>query len=104
LAAEKGPERFYYTGAAHVKQAAVALTRRDLERFTPIALAVIVFSLWLSFRTKRGVMLPLTAVLMAVVCTIGVLLLTGRTISIGALLLPPLLPVLGTSYAIHLIA
>ena len=104
LAAENGPERFYYTGAAHVKQAAVALMRRDLERFTPIALAVIVFSLWLSFRTKRGVMLPLTAVLMAVVCTIGVLVLTGRAISIGTFVLPPLLLVVGTSYAIHVMA
>src|SRR5262245_46453202 len=104
LAAENGPERFYYTGAAHVREAAVALTRRDLERFTPIALAVIVFSLWLSFRTKRGVMLPLTAVLMAVVCTIGVLVLTGRAISIGTFVLPPLLLVVGTSYAIHVMA
>jgi uncharacterized protein len=104
LASENGPERFYYTGAAHVKQAAVTLMRRDLERFTPIALAVIVFSLWLSFRTKRGVMLPLTAVLMAVVCTVGVLVLTGRAISIGTFVLPPLLLVVGTSYAIHVMA
>jgi uncharacterized protein len=104
LAGENGPERFYYTGAAHVKQVAVALIRRDLERFTPIALAVIVFSLWLSFRTKRGVMLPLTAVLMAVVCTIGVLVLTGRAIGIGTFVLPPLLLVVGTSYAIHVMA
>ena len=104
LAGENGPERFYYTGAAHVKQAAVTLMRRDLGRFTPIALAVIVFSLWLSFRTKRGVMLPLTAVLMAVVCTIGVLVLTGRAISIGTFVLPPLLLVVGTSYAIHVMA
>src|SRR5262249_47737154 len=104
LAAANGPERFYYTGAAHVKQAAVTLMRRDLERFTPIALAVIVFSLWLSFRTKRGVMLPLMAALMAVVCTIGVLVLTGRAIGIGTVGLPPLLLVVGTSYAIHVMA
>jgi predicted RND superfamily exporter protein len=104
LAGANGPEHFYYTGAAHVKQAAVTLMRRDLGRFTPIALAVIVFSLWLSFRTKRGVMLPLTAVLMAVVCTIGVLVLTGRAISIGTFVLPPLLLVVGTSYAIHVMA
>jgi predicted RND superfamily exporter protein len=104
LAGENGPERFYYTGAAHVKQAAVTLMRRDLERFTPIALAVIVFSLWLSFRTKRGVLLPLTGVLMAVICTIGVLVLTGHAIGIGTFVLPPLLLVVGTSYAIHVMA
>ena len=104
LAGANGPEHFYYTGAAHVKQAAVTLMRRDLGRFTPVALAVIVFSLWLSFRTKRGVLLPLTAVLMAVICTIGVLVLTGHAIGIGTFVLPPLLLVVGTSYAIHVMA
>src|SRR5437667_333805 len=54
LAGESGPERFFYTGAAHVKQAAVELMRRDLFRFTPIALLVILAVLWLSFWTVRG--------------------------------------------------
>jgi uncharacterized protein len=104
LAAEQGPERLYYTSAARVKQAAVDLMRRDLVRFTPIALLVVIFSLWLSFRTKRGVLLPLTAVSIALVCTVGVLVLTGRAISLGTFVLPPLLLVVGTSYAIHVMA
>ena len=36
----RGPEEFYFTGAAHVKQAAVELMRQDLTRFTPIALGL----------------------------------------------------------------
>ncbi|HJW68024.1 MAG TPA: MMPL family transporter [Candidatus Binatia bacterium] len=104
LAAEQGPERLYYTSAAHVKQAAVELMQRDLVRFTPIALLVVVFSLWLSFRTKRGVLLPLAAVSIALICTVGVLVLTGRAISLGTFVLPPLLLVVGTSYAIHVMA
>jgi predicted RND superfamily exporter protein len=104
LAAEQGPERLYYTSAAHVKQAAVDLMRRDLIRFTPVALLVVIFSLWLSFRTKRGVLLPLAAVSIALVCTIGVLVLSGRAITIGTSVLPPLLLVVGTSYAIHVMA
>jgi uncharacterized protein len=104
LAAERGPERLYYTSAAHVKRAAVELMRRDLVRFTPIALLVVVFSLWLSFRTKRGVLLPLTAVSIALIWTVGVLVLSGHTISLGTFVLPPLLLVVGTSYAIHVMA
>ena len=34
LDGEAGPERFYFTSAAHVKQAAVELMQRDLFRFT----------------------------------------------------------------------
>ncbi len=104
LAAEEGPERLYYTGAAHVKQAAVELMRRDIVFFTPIALLVVIFSLWLSFRTKRGVILPLAAVSIALVWTLGVLVLSGRSISLGTFVLPPLLLVVGVSYAIHVMA
>src|SRR5207247_2252287 len=53
LAAEAGPEALVYTGAAHVKQAAVDLMRRDIARFTPIALALMLLVLWLSFGTLR---------------------------------------------------
>ena len=63
-----------------------------------------IFSLWLSFRTKRGVILPLTAVLIALVWTLGVLVLSGRAISLGTFVLPPLLLVVGSSYAIHVMA
>src|SRR4029077_11583344 len=104
LAAEQGPERLYYTSAAHVKRAAVDMMRRDLVRFTPIALLVVVFSLWLSFRTKRGVLLPLTAVSIALVWTLGVLVLCGRAITLGTSVLPALLLVVGSSYAIHVMA
>jgi predicted RND superfamily exporter protein len=104
LRSAEGPERLYYTGAAHVKQAAVEMMRRDLAFFTPIALLVVVFSLWLSFRTKRGVILPLTAVVIALVWTTGVLVLTGRAIGLGTVVLPALLLVVGSSYAIHVMA
>jgi len=104
LRSAEGPERLYYTGAAHVKQAAVEMMRRDLAFFTPIALLVVVFSLWLSFRTKRGVILPLAAVVIALVWTTGVLVLAGRSIGLGTVVLPALLLVVGSSYAIHVMA
>src|SRR5438093_464619 len=81
LAGESGPERFFYTGAAHVKQAAVELMRRDLFRFTPIALLVILAVLWLSFWTVRGVVLPVVSVVMALVWTLGALVLDGKALT-----------------------
>jgi len=104
LAEVEGPEQWYYTGAEHVKRAAVDLMRQDLLRFTPLALLAIVFSLWVSFRTKRGVALPVLAVSMALVWTVGVLVATGRAIGLGTFVLPPLLLVVGASYAIHVMA
>src|SRR6266446_1777895 len=104
LAAETGPEALVYTGAAHVKQAAVDLMRRDIARFTPIALALMLLVLWLSFGTVRGVFLPILAVAMALVWTLGVIVLTGKALTFGTSVLPPLLLVVGSSYAIHVMA
>ena len=104
LAREAGPERFFYTGSAHVKQAAVELMRRDLWRFTPIALAIVLVVLWFSFRTVRGVVLPVLTVLLALVWTLGIMVLLGESLSLGTFILPPLLLVVGSSYAMHVMA
>jgi len=104
LDAERKPEQFFYTGAAHVKQAAVELMRRDLLRFTPLALALVLLVLWISFKTVRGVLLPVLAVGLALVWTLGILVLAGKAISLGTFVLPPLLLVVGSSYAIHVVA
>jgi predicted RND superfamily exporter protein len=104
LAAENGPEALFYTGAAHVKQAAVELMRRDIARFTPIALALMLLVLWLFFRTVRGISLPILAVAMALVWTLGVIVLAGKALTFGTSVLPPLLLVVGSSYAIHVMA
>ena len=67
LAAERGPEQLFYTGAAHVKQSAVELMQHDLTRFTPMALLFVLAVLWLSYRTVRGVVLPVVTVSLALV-------------------------------------
>jgi predicted RND superfamily exporter protein len=104
LAAESGPERFFYTGSGHLKQAAVRLMRRDLAVFTPIALALMLLAFWFSFRTIRGVVLPMLSVGLALVWTLGIMVLAGKSITIGTVILPPLLLVVGSSYAIHVMA
>lgn len=104
FAQESGPERFFYTGAGHLKQSAVDLMRRDLFRFTPIALTLVLMVLWLSFGSKRGVLLPIISVLLALAWTLGVMVLAGKAITLGTFVLPPLLIVVGSSYAIHVMA
>src|SRR2546422_452284 len=90
LTAEGGPEQFFYTGAAHVKQSAVELMRRDLTRFTPMALVFVLLVLWFSYRTVRGVVLPVVTVSLALVWTLGVIVLAGKAITLGTFILPPL--------------
>lgn len=104
LDASRGPEEFYFTGAAHVKQAAVGLMRHDLYRFTPLALTLMLLVFWISFRSVRGVALPTIAVAGALIWTLGLMVLAGESLSLGTFVLPPLLLVVGASYAIHVMA
>jgi predicted RND superfamily exporter protein len=104
FATEAGPERLFYTGAGHLKQSAVDLMRRDLFRFTPIAVGLVLVVLWLSFWSVRGVVLPIVSVQLALVWTLGVMVIAGKAITLGTFVLPPLLIVIGSSYAIHVMA
>jgi predicted RND superfamily exporter protein len=100
----QGPERFFYTGAAHVKHEASALMRRDLWRFTPLALLLVTMAFWASSRTKRGVIVPALAVGVALIWTLGIAVLLGKSITLGTFVLPPLLLVVGSAYVIHVMA
>ena len=99
-----GPERMFLTGISHIKVNALALMRRDLATLTPASLALVVAVLFFSFRTRRGVVLPLLCVVVGVVWTMGIMGWLGEPISLGTLVLPTLLIVIGSSYATHVVA
>ena len=73
-------------GALGIPPEYVDLMRRDLFRFTPVALLVILVVLWLSFWTVRGVVLPVVSVVMALVWTLGDLVLDGKELTLTLLL------------------
>lgn len=98
------PERFYMTGLSHLKVKGLALMRRDLAVLTPASLVLMIAVLFFSFRTRRGVVLPLLCVLVGVLWTMGVMGWIGEPISLGTLVLPSLLIVIGSSYATHVVA
>ena len=99
-----GPEKLYFTGLSHIKVKALALMRRDLASLTPASLALVVLVLFFSFRTRRGVVLPLLCVLVGLIWTMGIMGWLGEPISLGTLVLPSLLIVIGSSYATHVVA
>ncbi len=99
-----GPEHFHLTGLSHLKVKGLALMRRDLAVLTPASLALVIAVLFFSFRTRRGVVLPLLCVIVGVTWTMGVMGWLDEPISLGTLVLPSLLIVIGSSYATHVVA
>ncbi|HTY23114.1 MAG TPA: MMPL family transporter [Desulfomonilaceae bacterium] len=76
----------------------------DLKLFTPLTLILVVGLLIVSFRSWRGISLPLVAVLIALLWTLGPMALIGRPLTITTLTLPSLLIANGSSYVIHFLA
>ena len=104
VAREQGPEQLYLTGMQNIKVSSLRLMQQDLRTFTPLSFAVIMGVLGLCFRNGRGVFLPLLSVLCGVVWTLGIMVLTGEALTIGTLVLPFLIPIIGSTYSIYVIA
>jgi len=104
VAAAGGPETFAVTGVPTIKVHGGHYMEQDIATFTPLAVGLIVLVLIWAFRTVRGVLVPLAAVLVGVVWTVGVMVLAGSSINMGTLVLPPLLITIGIAYSIHVVS
>ena len=101
---ERGTDKIYLTGMQNIKINSVKLMQQDLKTFIPLSLAVIIAVLAICFRNLRGVLLPLLSVGCGVIWTLGTMALTQEPITIGTLILPVLLIVIGSTYSIYVIA
>src|SRR5438093_3893731 len=77
---------------------------RDFRVLTPVTLVLIAAILIASFRSLRGLLLPLCVSGLALTWTLGVLVWSGHPLKVTTLVLPSLLVSNGCSYAIHFLA
>lgn len=63
----------------------------DLARLIPIMIGVIILTLYGSFRTLRGVLLPLSIVLISTVWTLGIMGFLGIPLTIMSNIVPVVL-------------
>ena len=76
---------------------------RELPLLGGIAALITLLVCLLSFATLRAVALPLLAIGMALLWTLGLMALAGVPLSLSSLMLPPLIFALGSSYSVHLL-
>ncbi len=76
--------------------------KKDLLRFMPLVILVVVLTFFLNFRTVRGVFLPTVSVLLGTFWTLGIMGLFKIPITLVVNMLPPLLIAVGSSYSIHI--
>ena len=101
---EKGAEQIYYTGLPHFKAFSAKTMRKDLLDMLPLTLLLIVGVLFLCFRSVRGMLLPTVTVVTSLIWILGIMVLCGSPLSLGSVMLPVLVLVIGTAYSLHVVA
>jgi predicted RND superfamily exporter protein len=104
LEEEQQPESLHYAGLTYTRRVINSTMHRDLKIFVPLTLVLITLVLILTFRSFRGVILPLLTVTISTTCTLGLLGLLNKPMSLVMTILPPLLIAIGSSYSIHVVS
>ncbi len=97
------PEKLYYAGSPMLVSSISDLIRDDLIRLIPITFVLIALILFLGFRTKRGVIMPLLIPAMAITWTIGLMVVTGSEMTMVTNNIPIILVAVGSAYMIHVL-
>ncbi len=75
----------------------------DLTRLIPLVIVVVLLSLYFSFKTMDGTLLPLITVVMATTWTMGLMALFGVTFTLVSSVIPVALIAVGSAYGIHVL-
>jgi len=95
-------ESYHYSGYTAINVLLGEYMLKDIRNLLPIAFLVVAITLYLSFKTVRGVALPLLNVALSVIWTIGMMSLLGVKLSLTCTAIPVILVSVGTAYAIHI--
>lgn len=85
-----------------VNRAEYYLTR-DFSTLLVAALIVMLVILFISFRARRALLLPVMVVIMGVIWTVGFISLVGFKLSVVTCVVPALVLTIGSSYTIHVL-
>ncbi len=97
------PETLYFGGLPMMMNDITDLIVADMVWLIPIVFILIALILFLSFRSLRGVIMPLLTAALAVIWTLGIMVLTGYEITIISNIIPIILLAVGSAYTIHVI-
>ena len=94
---------FYLSGLHFMSQSMSESMASDLMILLPIVLLVIVVVLYASFRSIRGVAIPLLVVGLSLIWAFGFVSLSGMAVTAVSFILPVLLLAIGIAYGIHIL-
>lgn len=97
------PEILHFGGIPMTLNDVTDLIIADIVWLIPLVFIVIALILFFSFRSVRGIILPLLTTGIAIIWTMGILSLTGYELSIISNIIPVVLLAIGSAYTIHVL-
>ncbi|GAB4296714.1 MAG: hypothetical protein Kow0090_11860 [Myxococcota bacterium] len=104
IAENPGDERIYIAGLPYIRENVSKDIRGDMQKFLPGGIVIMLLFLFIAFRQLRGVILPTLVVIMAIIFSMGLLVIVGWKVMMITVLLPVLLIAVANDYSIHIIA
>jgi predicted RND superfamily exporter protein len=99
-----GNEAVYLNGLPYLRYEVQAKATRDIAILMPLGLIIMLIFLYLSFRERRGVLLPFMVVIMSIVLAMGLMPILGYDFSLIAVLIPIMMIAIANNYGVHIMA
>ncbi len=99
-----GKEKIYYGGIPFQMVFLTDIIQADLIKLTPMVVILVMLILFCSFKSLRGIFLPLSCVLMSTIWTVGIMSLLKIPLTIASDAVPVLLIAIGSAYGIHMLS
>ena len=99
-----GEAEVLLTGGARVKAETSRMLASDLMFVVPLAALLLAGIAFLSFRTPRGVMLPMVSVGLSVLWTLGFAAVIDPYLNLVTITVPALILVVGFAYTVHVVS
>jgi len=97
------PEKISFGGIPMMMDDVTNLMLLDLRNLIPITFIIILIILLISFRSARGVILPLLTASISIVWVLGIVQLLGYQLNLVSINMPVILLAVGSAYTIHVI-
>ena len=98
------PEQFYVAGRGAMEVTFSEQAQSDLQTFMPLVLLIVVVILYLTYRSLRGVLLPLAVVMVSIIWTLGIMASVGVPMYFISTMMPVILMAIGVAAGIHILS
>ena len=98
------PEAFHIAGRGALEVTLSEEEARDMATFLPLTLVVLMGTLYCTYRSLRGVLLPLAVVVVSVIWTVGIMAALGIPMYFVTSIMPVVLMAIGVANGIHILS